>query len=112
MSVDRIMRVQEEHGSHALEYGLYLGISGMIGAMLGVTQAESDVGGEVNGDAKLAIVGGLTALCALVGVAMGSSQKKYRTVYANPKFDALAGRPPEEFHPAGDGVSLSMSHRF
>jgi hypothetical protein len=86
-----VLRVEKQTGSEALKWGVIMGLSGLLGAVLGVAQAESSTSGlrdkvEVSSGAKAGIVGGATAVCAGIGLAMGAGHKTYATVYENPSF--------------------------
>lgn len=85
---DNVMRLEQQTGSEAGTWALWLGLSGLVGSVLGVVSAKSDLeslGSEVNG---APIIIGFTAGSALIGAAIGASKKKYKTVYSNPKYDS------------------------
>ena len=87
MPASSILRIEQQTGTEAGEWALYLGGAGLVGSLLGVLSAKSDatsLGGEVDDSKLVPIVLGLTAASALIGAAIGSGQKKYRTVYDAP----------------------------
>jgi hypothetical protein len=87
MPASSILRIEQQTGTEAGEWALYLGGAGLVGSLLGVLSAKSDatsLGGEVDDSKLVPIVLGLTAAAALIGAAIGSGQKKYRTVYDAP----------------------------
>jgi hypothetical protein len=85
-----VLRVEQQTGNEALKWGAIMGLSGLLGAVLGVAQAENsnDLGTKVSisSGAKTGIVAGMTAVCAGIGLAVGAGHKTYATVYENPSF--------------------------
>ena len=84
-----VMTIEQQTGTEAGKWGLWLGVSGLVGGLLGVLSAKADAdlyGVETDNSKIVPIVAGVTAASALIGVAIGSGKKKYKTVYTNPKY--------------------------
>jgi len=84
-----VMSIEQQTGTEAGKWGLWLGVSGLVGSLLGVASAKSDAdlyGVETDDSKIVPIVAGITAASALIGVAIGSGKKKYKTLYSNPKY--------------------------
>ncbi|MFN0014949.1 MAG: hypothetical protein ACKVU2_10410 [Saprospiraceae bacterium] len=87
----RVLRIEKQVGTEAGTWALYLGGAGLLGSILGVLSAPTDIyGSPTDSSADVPIVLGLTAASALIGVAIGSGKKKYATVYDNPAYDSKA----------------------
>ncbi len=84
---DNVIRIEQQTGTEAGKWALVMGGAGLLGSLLGVMQATTRSEVEVDNSKVLPVVVGLTAASALIGVAIGSGRKKYKTVYVNPKYD-------------------------
>lgn len=97
IAAGNVVRIEQQTGTEAAKWGLVLGGAGFLGSLLGVLQAinSADLNGEEVDKSKVApVVLGITAVSALIGVAIGSGRKKYKTVYSNPKYDTTAVLKP------------------
>lgn len=86
---ENVMSIEQQTGTEAGKWGLWLGVSGLVGSLLGVLSAKTDAdlyGVETDDSKIVPIVAGITAASALIGVAIGSGKKKYKTLYTNPKY--------------------------
>ncbi len=86
---ENVMSIEQQTGTEAGKWGLWLGVSGLVGSLLGVLSAKTDAdlyGVETDDTKIVPIVAGITAASALIGVAIGSGKKKYKTIYTNPKY--------------------------
>ncbi len=81
IGIDQVMKVEVEKGSYALEYGVGVAIPVLIGSAVGVSTSNTN-GIEPSSSAKNGIIVGMTAVGGLIGAVIGSSQKKYETVYS------------------------------
>lgn len=107
-----VLKVEVEKGSYALEYGAGLAVAGFVGATVGVSTSNTE-GIEPSSSAKNGIILGLTGLSGLIGVAIGSGQKKYETVYTNPEFKPRTSmRITPEFDKATKMLGLRLSYFF
>lgn len=84
IAAGNVVRIEQQTGSEAGKWALVMGGAGLLGSLLGVARASSSVDGEVDKSKIAPVVIGLTAASALVGVAIGSGRKKYKTEYQNP----------------------------
>lgn len=118
MPPGNVIHIQQQTGTEAGKWALWIGLSGLTGSLLGVLQAQNSinsVGGDANDVNYAPIVIGLTAGSALIGAAIGSGKKKYETVYTNPEY---AGNPKPPFLKAGlscsagQGMGVGLSLRF
>ena len=80
IGIDQVMKVEVEKGSYALEYGVGVAIPVLIGSAVGVSTSNTN-GIEPSSSAKNGIIVGMTAVGGLIGAVIGSSHKKYETVY-------------------------------
>ncbi len=117
LPADQVLRIEQQTGTEAGMWALYLGGAGLVGSLLGVLSAQNDFG-ETNNSADVPIVLGLTAASALIGLAIGSGHKKYQTVYDAPSKDStsslfapfrikIASPAPRSI---GIGISYNLSH--
>lgn len=92
---DNVMRVEQQTGTEAGKWALWLGLSGLVGSVLGVMSANNDLeslgANKVNGTP---IILGFTAGSALIGAAIGGGKKKYKTIYSNPKYNSTSSAVP------------------
>lgn len=118
MPPGNVIHIQQQTGTEAGKWALWIGLSGLTGSLLGVLQAQNNInsiGGDANDVNYAPIVIGLTAGSALIGAAIGSGKKKYETVYTNPEY---AGNPKPPFLKAGlscsagQGMGVGLSLRF
>ncbi|UCF04846.1 MAG: hypothetical protein JSV33_13110 [bacterium] len=112
---DRILRIEQVKGSHVIEFGLVMGISGLIGSLLGVYQGEKTVKGLDGGldeGQKMGIVLACTSVSLLIGLAIGASYKKYEVAYTNPQFDTGQSRLSPDFTIMGETVYLGVKRSF
>lgn len=92
-------------------WGISLTGAGMFGSIIGVSLPNAN-GVETPANVKAGIVGGLTILSGLIGLAIGSGIKKYEVVYSNPEY-----KPGTSFNIIpGDMISspviFSFCYRF
>jgi len=110
--ISKVIRVEVQKGSHALEFGAALALSGLIGSVIGVAQAESSSGGTIESGTKTNLIVGLTAASGLIGLLIGSSYKKYETVYANPKFGLKLNQIPIDIVFSEKSLLMKLSYHF
>ena len=86
---DNVLRIEQQTGTEAGKWALYMGVAGLLGSTAGVLSAINDakyLGLKTNDVNGAPIVVGLTLTSALVGALIGSGKKKYKTVYNNPMY--------------------------
>jgi hypothetical protein len=81
IGIDQVMKVDVEKGSYALEYGVGVAIPVLIGSAVGVSTSNTN-GIEPSSSVKNGIIIGMTAVGGLIGAVIGSTHKKYETVYS------------------------------
>lgn len=89
ITTENIIRIEQQTGTEAGKWALWLGLSGLVGSTLGVIEAinENEIRGFDTSKVKpVPIVVGITASSTLIGAIIGSGKKKYKTVYTNPKY--------------------------
>ena len=89
LPLSQVSRIEQQTGTEAGKWGLYFAVSGLVGSTLGVLRARNTVrgwGGEVDSGTAVPIIAGLTAGSGLIGLLIGSSKRKYETVYRNSQF--------------------------
>lgn len=116
---DNVLRIDQQTGTEAGKWALYMGASGLLVSAIGVANAKIEAKRHNYGtnDAKLIPLAlGLTAVFALVGVAIGASKKKYKTVYNNPKYgNTPASNAPLRIGlaaPAPQGIGIGLYYRL
>ena len=110
--MDKVLKVEVEKGSYALEYGVGLGVAGLIGSAIGVSTSNTE-GIEPSSSAKNGIILSMTAVSGLIGAAIGSGQKKYETVYSSPEFQQKSSiRILPEIDGPTKTVGIRISYRF
>ncbi len=118
MLTDRVLSIEQQAGTEAGKWALITGAAGLLGSILGVLEATGDAsyyGAEVDKSKIVPIVLGITAGSALIGVAIGSGKKKYKTIFSNPKYDTTYLSAPTRISltsSTGQGFVLSLRHRF
>lgn len=111
IATDQVMNVKVEKGSEALKWGAGLALAGFLGASVGVSSSNNrDI--EVDSSVKRKIVLGLTAVSALIGMAIGYSKKKYVTVYNNPKYQPKTELNFLHSTNTKDLIGLMLTYRF
>lgn len=115
---ENVLRIEQQTGTEAGKWALMMGGAGLLGSVLGVLSAKNDassLGVETDNSKLMPIVLGLTAASTLIGLAIGSGKKKYKTVYTNPKYDTSAHFAPIRinlvFTPQGR-AGLALHCRF
>lgn len=115
---DHVIRIEQQTGTEAGKWALWLGLSGLVGSALGVLSATTEAdtyGVETDNSKILPIVFGITAASALIGVAIGSGKKKYKTIYTNPKYESTSMRAPLRIgltcSPA-QGIGIGLNFKF
>ena len=91
----QVTHVEKQTGTEALKWGLYCAASGFVGSTLGVLRARNSLsylGGEIDGSTAVPIIAGITAGSGLIGLLIGSSKRKYETVYRNSQFSFRSQR--------------------
>jgi len=83
MSLDNILKVEKKRGTHALEFGLGLGVAGLLGSVIGSSNSSYNEHQQMN------FIISYTSLCTIVGIIWGLTQGKYKTVYVNPQYGLL-----------------------
>jgi hypothetical protein len=112
---ERILRIELVEGSHAFEFGLVMGISGLLGSLLGIKQGEemaNDLDGGLDESKKMGIILACTGVSLLIGLAIGASYKKYGVAYTNPQFDTEHSRFSPGFTMMGETVYLCVQRSF
>lgn len=71
IGIDKVLKVEVEKGSYALEWGVGLGIAGLVGSAIGVSTSNTQ-GVEPSSSAKNGIILSLTAVSGLIGAAIGA----------------------------------------
>lgn len=88
LPLGQVLRIDREKGSESLKWGAMLGLSGLLGSLLGVAQAESSrpsgSTSTISSGAKTGLVVGCTGVSVLIGLAIGAGHKIYTTAYENP----------------------------
>ena len=115
---ENVLRIEQQTGTEAGKWALMMGGAGLLGSILGVLSAKNDassLGVETDNSKLMPIVLGLTAVSTLIGLAIGSGKKKYKTVYTNPKYDTSAHFAPMRINlvltPQGR-AGLAVHYRF
>ena len=112
IGVDQVIKVEIEKGSYALEYGVGLGVAGLLGSAIGVSTSNTE-GIEPSSSAKNGIILSMTAVSGLIGAAIGSGQKKYETVYSSPESQQKSSiRILPEIDGPTKTVGIRISYRF
>ncbi|MBN1821353.1 MAG: hypothetical protein JW833_11580 [Prolixibacteraceae bacterium] len=89
INMDQILSISKKTGDHMVLYGLAMGASGCLGAVLGASLAESDansMGMTVDQDSKKNTILILTGISTLAGAIWGAATPKYSKVYENPQY--------------------------
>lgn len=87
MNLDNILKVEQKQGSHALEFGLGLGVAALLGGLIGTSNRYY----RENPDIKRTYLISVSAAGLGIGIVWGLTQPKYKTVYINPKYGQLNG---------------------
>lgn len=114
LSADNVIHIQRQTGTEAGKWALWLGLSGLAGSLLGVLQVQNSYVNSPDVD-YTPLVLGLTAGSGLIGAAIGSSKKKYETVYTNSQYGSNSIQPSfqAEFTCSGGrGLGVRMNLRF
>ena len=112
IGVDQVIKVEVEKGSYALEYGVGLGVAGLLGSAIGVSTSNTE-GFEPSSSAKNGIILSMTAVSGLIGAAIGSGQKKYETVYSSPESQQKSSiRILPEIDGPTKTVGIRISYKF
>lgn len=89
INATEVYKIEQQTGTEAGKWALWLGLSGLVGSLLGVAQANVEApsyGAKANNSIAAPLVIGITGLSAGIGALIGSGKKKYKTVYTNPQF--------------------------
>lgn len=109
---EQVLKVEVEKGSYALEYGVGLGVAGLLGSAIGMSTSNTQ-GFEPSSSVKNGVILGMTAVSGLIGATIGAGQKKYETVYNNPEFQQKSSiRILPEINGATKTVGIRVSYRF
>ena len=112
IGVDQVIKVEVEKGSYALEYGVGLGVAGLLGSAIGVSTSNTE-GFEPSSSAKNGIILSMTGVSGLIGAAIGSGQKKYEMVYSSPESQQKSSiRILPEIDGPTKTVGIRISYRF
>src|SRR5580698_4627114 len=92
--IQKVLQVQKQTGNEAVIWGASLGAAALLGSLLGVASAEAQYSGQPGSSnpenkAAVPVVIGSTVVGALIGILIGSGEKKYKTVYADHKLMSL-----------------------
>lgn len=114
ITVDKVVRIEQQTGTEAGKWALWVGAAGLVGSALGVMQANNQNeanGFETSHSADAPIIIGLTAASAGIGALIGAGKKKYETVHTNPKYGAVqpSWRVNLLASQNGGGVALRVS---
>ena len=112
---DNVVRIEQQTGTEAGKWALVMGGAGLLGSLLGIMQATTRSDTEVDNSKVAPVVIGLTAASALVGVAIGSGRKKYKTVYSNSKYGTTSVPVPVRIGltcSSNQGLGVGLQCRF
>lgn len=85
MNLGNILKIEKKQGSHALEFGLGLGASVLLGGIIGTSSSYY----RENQQLKTNYLISVTSIGLAVGIIWGLTQGKYKTVYTNPQYGLL-----------------------
>jgi len=109
---EQVLKVDVEKGSYALEYGVALGVAGLLGSAIGVSTSNTE-GFEPSSSAKNGIILGLTAVSGIIGAVIGSGEKKYETVYSSPEFQQKSSfRILPKLDVASKTIGIRLLYKF
>ena len=86
---NEILSISKKDGDNTVFFGLLIGASGCLGAILGANSAQRDLenqGMTVDPNSKRNIVLTLTGISTAAGVIWGALTPKYAKVYENPNY--------------------------
>ena len=111
IEADEILRIEKVTGTEAGIWALGIGVGVFFGTIVGADLAEERRGKTSSGTELTSIIA-YTAVSSLIGLIIGSTQKKYTTIYENPTYK----KGSQSFHldliPMNKGGALALQYRF
>ena len=111
---DEVLKIDQKTGDHALEFGLIMGASGLLGGFIGYKISESTLesGYSIDRQATTRNIMILTGISALAGVIWGANVPKYSTVYENPKYSSIFPKNIKLIMSMGETRQLGIKYTF
>jgi len=111
IEADEILRIEKVIGTEAGIWALGMGVGGLLGSIVGADLAEERVG-KIDSGKAITYTIAWTAGSTLLGLLIGGTQKKYKTIYENPKYKNNS----QSFHfnliPINKGGAFAFKYQF
>lgn len=112
LNLDQVFKVKIQKGSEAMLWGTLFAASGLIGSLVGLSNTNTQGVEVISSSTKSTIVLSITAVFGLIGMAIGSTKKKYETVFTNPVYEPRTELNILSVKESNSPIGLMLSYHF